>query len=95
MYSPRVLALIAAGACAALVPTASSSLVSAQAARRALARGTSTDLNGFLSAVLLFGAADANKDNAVTREEGVPIGSQRRVVVQQHRQTARIFDGFE
>ncbi len=69
MYSPRVLALIAAGACAALVPTASSSLVSAQAARRALARGTSTDLNGFLSAVLLFGAADANKDNAVTREE--------------------------
>ena len=66
MHPQRVVALIAAGACALAVSTVRSPLLSAQ---QRPARATSADLNGYLSAVLLFTAADANKDNAVTRDE--------------------------
>src|SRR5262245_60310219 len=34
-----------------------------------LARGTSADLNGLLASTLVFAAADANKDGAVTQAE--------------------------
>jgi type 1 glutamine amidotransferase len=69
MNGKSVVALAAAGACAALVSTATTSHLAAQQPASKLTRGTSTDLNGLLSSTLLFTAADANKDGAVTREE--------------------------
>ena len=66
MHVSRIVALAAASACALTVSAVGSSRVAAQ---QPPTRGTSADLNGFLSAVLLFNAADANKDNAVSRDE--------------------------
>jgi type 1 glutamine amidotransferase len=60
--------LITAGAAAALLVVSVGSAPRAQAPAP-LARSTSADLGGLLSTTLVFTAADANKDGAVTRDE--------------------------
>jgi type 1 glutamine amidotransferase len=64
-----VVALATAAACTAALFTAGSPRLGAQQSARPVTLGTSAGINGLLSSVLLFSAADANKDNAVTREE--------------------------
>ncbi|MEP6915878.1 MAG: ThuA domain-containing protein, partial [Acidobacteriota bacterium] len=69
MKAQKVIALVGAVACAAVVFTAGVSRVSAQRPASPLVRSTSADINGVLASVLLFNAADANKDNAITHDE--------------------------
>jgi hypothetical protein len=67
MTTKHLLTLAAAGACAVALTTGPKADLYAQAPR--LTRATSADLGGLLSSALVFIAADANKDNVVTRDE--------------------------
>jgi len=66
----RTLVALVAAATSALVCTTATSLpVETQQPAPASKQSTSADLNGLLASTLLFSAADANKDNAITRDE--------------------------
>ena len=62
----RLVAVIAAGACAAALASGRRDVLAQQPA---LPLGTSSGLNGLLATSLVFAAADVNKDGAVTRDE--------------------------
>ena len=69
MKMRRFGAVAAAAACAVALTTGARGTVSARQASAPLTLGTSTSLNGFLAASLVFIAADADKDGVVTRAE--------------------------
>jgi hypothetical protein len=69
MNAKRLVAFVAARGVAIAFSTGIDTRLTAQQTTRQLARASSADLNGLLSSVLLFYAADADKDNAVTRDE--------------------------
>ena len=69
MKSQSLVAMFVAGLCAAALSAGPRGGLSAQQRAMPLARATSAGLNGLLASSLLFMAADANKDGAVTRDE--------------------------
>lgn len=69
MNAKHLLAIVAAGSCAATLTAGRRGAVLAQQSTAPLTRGTSASLNGLLTTSLAFIAADANKDGAVTRDE--------------------------
>ena len=69
MKSQRLVNAMFAAACAAALVSATGIHIAAQQGSGAPSLGTSATLETFLSATLVFFAADADKDGAVTREE--------------------------
>ena len=66
MHLRRLVAVVAAGACAAALTPGRRDVVAQQPA---LPLGTSSGLNGLLATSLVFAAADVDKDAAVSRDE--------------------------
>ena len=69
MKSQRLVNTMFAAACAAALVSATGIHIAAQQGSGAPSLGTSATLETFLSATLVFFAADADKDGVVTREE--------------------------
>jgi hypothetical protein len=67
MNRRQLVAFLGAGVVAVAVSTVRDTRLTAQQTTRQPARATSADLNGLLSSVLLFYAADADKKSTIPR----------------------------